>query len=389
MTPDQPIRLVLFMTRGVPLATWDAIGSFTRETALYRRLAERGVHVDSVSWGGPEELAYAGRLPGMTICCNRWRLPRGLYERLIPWLHAGALRRADLIKTNQTDGADVALAAARRWGKPLVARCGYMWSKNCLLEDGPESPRARRALAIEERVFGAADRIVVTTEEMREDLARRFPLRLDRIETIPNYVDVDAFCPAPPKGPSKEPSSSSAESPTRPRLVFVGRLSQEKNLFNLLEAAKGLDVEIELIGQGPLEAELRAMAGREGVSLTLAGRVANEALPERIQRATLFVLPSLYEGHPKTLIEAMACGAAVLATDVSGIRQVVRHGRTGWLVATDAAALREGLRTLLADAALRERLGAEARRFAVENYALGRIVERELALYASILASSH
>jgi glycosyltransferase involved in cell wall biosynthesis len=385
MKLSHPIRLVLFMTRGVPLATWEAIGSFTRETALYRRLAERGVHVSIVSWGGPEELAYAGRLPGMTICCNRLRLPRGLYERLIPWLHAGTLRRAGVIKTNQTDGADVALAAARRWGKPLVARCGYMWSKNRLLEDGPASPRAQRALAVEERVFGAADRIVVTTEEMREDLARRFPARLDRVEVIPNYVDMDAFCPAPVLDAM---AASAPGSQARARLVFVGRLSREKNLFNLLEAAKGLDVEIELIGQGPLEAELRAMAEREGVALTLAGRVANEALPERIRRAALFVLPSLYEGHPKTLIEAMACGAAVLATDVSGIRQAVSHGRTGWLVATDAASLRAGLQALLADSGLRARLGAEARRFAVENYALDRIVERELALYASILAES-
>ena len=100
----------------------------------------------------------------------------------------------------------------------------------------------------------------------------------------------------------------------------------------------------------------------------------------------MYLHPSLYEGHPKTLIEAMACGAAVLATDVSGIRQVVRHGQTGWLTATDAAALREGIVTLLGDAALRERLGRQARRFVLEHYALDRIVAREYELYVNLLS---
>src|SRR3546814_18364330 len=80
-----------------------------------------------------------------------------------------------------------------------------------------------------------------------------------------------------------------------------------------------------------------------------------------INAGRIFVLPSSYEGHPKTLLEAMACGAAVIGTDVPGIREVIEDGRTGLLCAPTAAALRDAIERLLSDEPLRRRLGGHAR----------------------------
>ena len=123
------MHLVLFFTRGVSLQTWASVGSLEREIALYLRLGEKGVHVTFITYGGSGDLQYASQHDGIEILCNRWNLPPRWYERLLPFLHARILRSADVIKTNQTNGADVALRAARIWRKPLIARCGYMWSE--------------------------------------------------------------------------------------------------------------------------------------------------------------------------------------------------------------------------------------------------------------------
>jgi glycosyltransferase involved in cell wall biosynthesis len=116
-------------------------------------------------------------------------------------------------------------------------------------------------------------------------------------------------------------------------------------------------------------------------------RVSHGDLATHYRNASVFVLPSLYEGHPKTLLEAMSCGCAVLAADSPGIREVIRHGETGWLCGVDAMSIRAALAHLMSDAGLRMRLGQNARAFAVANFALDKIVDMELGVYAATLAA--
>lgn len=366
------IALTLLFTRGVSLRLWEERGMLGREVALYRRLGEKGVRVAFVTHGDRRDLALAGALGGIRVVCNRHGLPGRLWRGLAPVLGAGAFRAADVVKTNQTLGAEMALRAARLWRRPLIARCGFMLSKNEALEHGPESPQARRALATEARVFQAAARVVVTTEEMRASVLGRFPALERRTVVIPNYVDTDLFCPGPEPGAGP------------PRLVFVGRLAREKNVAALIEAVRGLDVDLDLIGDGPERAALAAQA-RDLPRVRLLGALPHAELPARLRAATALVLPSLYEGHPKVALEAMACGLPVIASDVPGIRAVVRSGETGLLCGTDAAALRGAIRALLGDAALRGRLGRQARAFAVAHWSLDTVAERELNLLHEVV----
>jgi len=366
------IRLVLFFTRGVSLRAWDQGGMLAREVALYRRLQEHAVHVTFVTYGDEDDLHYASRIPGISICCNQSGAELPKDGELPTWLDAHAMQRADLVKTNQTNGSLTALAAARQWGKPLVARCGYMWSLNAARRHGDDSPLARECRRIEETVFTAADQVVVTTEAMKADVFARLPGVGDRVRVIPNYVDTELFSPA------------AAREHRPPRLAFVGRWEAEKNLASLAAAVRDLNVELIIIGSGPMRRELVVEGGRNP-RLFLIGRVPSEELPHCLRRCSAFVLPSLYEGHPKALIEAMACGLPVIGSDVPGIRDVIHHGVTGWLCGTSADSLRAAIRTVLGDPRLAERLGRNARRFVLEHYALRHIVEQELLLYREVL----
>jgi len=371
---DPRLNLVLFFTRGVSLRTWHEAGMFSREVAVYERLAEHDVRTTFVTYGDESDGEAAERIPGIRVCHRRADDPPPSPDNPIPWVPDDLLAAADFFKTNQTRGADAALAAARRFGKPFIARCGYMWSQVAISQHGNDSDAAREAVAVEAEVFSAADRVIVTTEAMRQDVAGRLPSVEPRVRVVPNYVDTDRFCP------------SHACGGRRRRLCFVGRLNQdEKNLRALVAAIDGLDVELDLIGNGPLRDELLQAAARDP-RLHVLGSVPNEHLPEHLRAADAFVLPSFYEGHPKALLEAMACGLPVITTNVPGVRELIQNGHTGWLCDTDAESLRAGIQAVLSDAALADRMGVNARRYVVEHCSLSRVIELELAIYREALS---
>ncbi len=364
-------HLVLFFTRRMTLGTWDRLGMLDRETALYRRLRRRGVRVSLVTYGTSDESRYAARLEGIDICCNRRRLPRRVYERLIPWLHGRVLRSATVIKTNQTDGSQIALRAARFWAKPLIARGGYVWSEFEARRRGAESRAARRALGIEDRVFGAAERIVLPTPEMASRIARRYPSRADRLRVVPNYVDTDQFRPI-------DDASSSTD------LIYVGRLDTQKNVAALLEAIRPLQVRLTIVGGGQQVEAWKRRYGDLAGRVVWKGNIPHHELRHLLPSAKVMVLPSLYEGSPKVLLEAMACGLAVVAARTPGTRQVITHGDTGVLCGTPPDSLRNAILKLLGDAALRHRLGRHARRVAESRYGLDRVLECEWELLREV-----
>lgn len=364
------MQLTLFFTRGNSLKTWHATGSLMRETALYQKLQDKGISVSFLTYGNKSEAAFAEALPGIEILYNRWNLPLPLYELLCPWLHANPLRRTDVIKTNQIKGAHTALLAGKVWGKPVIIRQGYIWSKNLSYERSHQL-KARFARLYENLTLKRASRLIVTTQSMLNEMARRFPDLAERIAVIPNYVDVERFQPSPDRRPAHQ-------------LIYVGRLSEEKNLPALLQAISSLDVSLKIIGSGPMESQLRNLVNRSSAQVIFAGSCPHEKLPGELNQASIFVLPSLYEGHPKALIEAMSCGLAVIGMDVEGVREVIRHGQTGWLCQPDPMSLRSAIQTLLEDPQLRRNLGLAGRAFVLEHYALENILTQELDLYRSL-----
>jgi len=368
---------MLFFTRGASLGVWHSVGMFEREVALYRALQAQGVEVSFVTYGDRSEYGYAKRIPGIRILCNWPGWPMERYERWLNWLHSLHFRRCDVIKTNQTDGSQVALRVAHFWSKCFVARCGYMWSSNIGHQFGIDSPTHLYVRNIEQRVFSAADHIIVTTQAMAQDIYTRVPGTETKTSVIPNYVETDRFAPS---------SIDALPDTVRPYdVIFVGRLEAEKNLKALLGALDELGCRALLIGSGSLGDSLRRDFAHRADRLTWLARVPNTELPTYYSQARLFALVSHYEGHPKTLSEAMASGLPVLGTNVSGIRTVIEHGVNGWLCNTDLGSIRDALRHLLDDAALRAELGRRARIYAEEHFSLPRIIRAELSIYDRLI----
>ena len=370
---ERNIHLILFFTAGMSLKEWDKIGIFEREVALYQNYQEQGIKVSFVTYGDECELEFFHKIPGVEILCNKWKkwgLHWRIYATLIPLLHASQLRKADVFKTNQMSGADIALRAARMWNKPLITRCGYMFSKTIGRQYGYGSNITMKARKLEKKVFQATDRILVTTNQMLKDIKVISTEFSKKTNVLPNYVDTEKFLPT--------------ETNKDFDILFIGRLSNEKNIASLLEAVMKLKYRIIVIGKGPLEKELKEKYKNLNGLLEWKGNVSNIELPGYMNRSKMFVLPSHYEGHPKALIEAMSCGMPVIGADSPGICDVIRHGENGWLCGTDADSISQVIQNLLEDPNLAQRLGDNARQFVLQNYALEDIVEKELKIIKEV-----
>jgi glycosyltransferase involved in cell wall biosynthesis len=359
------MSLIVFFTYRVALSTWAERGILERETAVYRRLLSEWGRVSFVTYG-TRDGGLGERLGGIGVLPMPAGLGAPAMSLLAPWVHRRHLRQATLLKANQPSGAWTAVLAKWLWRKPLIVRCGYRWAEN-RAQDGGRGVRQRLVVLLERLAVRAADRVVVTAPAVGEYLRAAHGLDPGRIRVVPNHVDVDVFAPSP------------AEPKDKGLLLFVGRLSPEKNLPLLIEAAAQLaGVRLQIVGDGAERPRLAALAAARGVRAEFVGTVPNARLPPLLNRAEVFVLPSRYEGHPKALLEAMACAVPVVGTDVPGIRDVVRHRETGWLCPPDRDGLVQGLRTLLDDGGLRARLGADARAEVARAYSLDAIARREL-----------
>ena len=228
--------------------------------------------------------------------------------------------------------------------------------------------RADRFLAarIARASYPLADAIVAVSEGARADLVRFLRVDAERVIAIPNPSPTDAMIAR-----SKEPLEHTWFAATRevPVAVAAGRLVPKKGFDVLLDAIARVrqvrDIRLTILGEGPERGALERDVARRGLRdvVELAGFVDNPFA--RLARADLFVLPSLAEGMPNALIEAMACGCPVVATDCpSGPREILRGGRDGRLVAPgDPSALAAAILEILASPPDRSLLRARARDF--------------------------
>jgi glycosyltransferase involved in cell wall biosynthesis len=152
--------------------------------------------------------------------------------------------------------------------------------------------------------------------------------------------------------------------------LFVGRLELQKNLKTLIRAVADLKTKakILLVGTGSQKDELVNLADKLGVNLEIIERVPNEKLPEIYRQADIFILPSLAEGHPKVLLEAMSCGLACITSNISGVNEIIVDNKNGLLVEPTVNGLVKGLERLIGDSGLRQRLGINARRTVLEKF---------------------
>ncbi|GAB2575526.1 glycosyltransferase [Microlunatus antarcticus] len=331
---------------------------------------DRGVRVHRLS-----SVTLPGR-PRMQVC-----LPPTTRRRVENVLHVA---RPDVVHVQSHLGLGRTLVrAARRDGVPVLATNHFMPEN--LLHHVPvvrRFPRTAGRLAWRdlERVYDDADLISVPTRRAADLLAASTTLR--PAEVVSCGIDLDRFA-----------VSRTLEATSRPSLLFVGRLEQEKHVDELLTAfahlPRSLGARLEVVGMGSLRSSLEALTRSLGIedSVRFLGAVDDDELPAAYGRADVFVMPGTAELQSIATLEAMATGLPVVAADAMALPHLVQDGVNGRLYAPgDARALAVALAQLLVDPVLRARLGRGSRTRA-QAHSLSATLEEFVGHYSRLVGS--
>jgi glycosyltransferase involved in cell wall biosynthesis len=317
----------------------------------------------------------AGELERLGIphwSCGRSRLND---PRLVLDLRA-VLRRhhPDVVHTHLFYADAFGRVAARLAGVPAIVTTEHSTEGGLL---------SRRRLAGMRATAGLADRIVAVSEPVRQSAALRLGVPVERIDVIPNGIDLEAWA-------GFEARARAARAATGRDVVVgcVGRLVEAKGYDLLLEALAQLEPprpRLVVAGDGPDRAELEARAARLGIAADVEWLGFRPDVPALLASFDVFAMPSRWEGHSVALLEAMAAGCACLGSDIPEIVETL--GDAGLCVeAGSVAALAAGLRQLAASPERRAELGRAAehrvRRFSIDSAA-----QRYADVYAAALAT--
>lgn len=227
-------------------------------------------------------------------------------------------------------------------------------------------------------LFRRVDKVICLTQSDAREIVK-LGCHYSKIHIVPNAVDTERFRPC-----AKRETGL---------IVWVGRFVPEKGLTYLLGAARILaksphDFKFLLIGFGPLKTKIENLSNAYGLSefFEFAGSLRRTEIALILGKATMFVFPSLKEGMPISVLEAMACGLPIVGSDISGIKEVVTHGQNGFLVPPrDPKALANAILTLLEDDRLRRRLGSNARDLMTRKYSWDIIIDRLAEVYSKAI----
>ncbi len=332
-------KLGLVFTDGVSLEQWVDQGLFSREKQIYEEHLKQN-HFDKIVWFTygvndqyiRNELVQNGELdekilviPMPKLFDNKVLKP--LYSYLIPYIHRNECKELDIIKTNQMAGAWTAAIIHKKYGIPFLLRTGYTYSvflsrmlegEHHILKKIKLKWKISKYKRIEQILYAQCDLATVSSSHDKKYICQNYKVEKYKVEIVRNYIDCNKF--------RKDINIRPYE-----RFVFVGRLSEQKNLYNTIkgiaEAGYGLDV----FGRGVQEKNLREYVEINNYDVNFMGVIENNRVPEILNNYKYYILASEYEGMPKTLLEAMACGLVCIGTNVEGINEIIKDKTTGYL----------------------------------------------------------
>ena len=393
---------VCFLTSSYPRFPEDPAGVFIH--SLARSLVRQGCEVEVIAPRGNATSSFEIR-EGVHI--NRFPYFFRRYEKFAhapggippairnhPWLtlllpfffasfFAHALnhsRRVDVFHFHWLQNALLAFPLKFFSSRPTVAT---LWGTDV---QWIESSRPLRVLT--RTIASRMDSIVSVNDYFRTKLSS-FGFS-DNIRVIPNGVDLDRFGPA-----DCVSLRAKAGLPSDAALVlYVGSLIERKGVRYLIEAMSHVarsnsgPVVLAIVGSGEERESLARAACSLGLerSVLFVGSIPPNEIPAWLRCADLFVLPSLYEGRPNVVLEALAAEVPVIATDIPGTREIVIHGQNGLLVPPrNSHALAEAITQLIKDRFKRERMGKAGRKMILQlGLTWDDIARQYLSLYQEL-----
>lgn len=359
------------MKLGLILAIGESLEDFNSKGQL-KRLVNYNIHKYSQSFEKVYIFSYGRQkfnLPdNCTVITNNLNLHRYIYALLLPIINFKYIKQCDVIRGLQLTGGIPAIVSKILLQKKFVINFGYDYVQIARIEK--KYLQSFFYNIIQYPILKLADSIIVPSKATLKTIGKRYR---NKTVYIPNGVDTKLFFPIK-KTETKKIS-----------IVFIGRLEVQKNLHSLLNALSMLKnpFSITFFGEGSEKKNLTAHAKRLHLHLKIKKPVDYKKVAKILRESDIFILPSLKEGSPKILLEAMASGCAIVASDISQITEIAENGKSALLCYPDSKNLAKKI-NILKNFKIRQNLGLNARKAVEQNYEINKVLNEEINILKSL-----
>lgn len=362
------MNIAFFFTYGYSLKTWEESGTLERELKTLRILSKNyGYKFTLITYGDVSDTLIKNIseefkiIPIYSIIKKRnSKFINYLFSFTIPFKLKNTFKNIDVIHQHQLLGSWVVIILKFLVKKPLLTRTGY-----------------------DMYLFAKNERKNVVVRYLYK-LLTRFTIWLSDTYTVTSMSDFN-YLNTSRKTKKKllyrpnfieQNETNPLENRYENKILGVGRLVEQKNFKILIEEFKNTkdDFEITIVGEGKLENELKALALKNNVDLKLIGSVSYEELKNIYQNYRYFISTSLFEGNPKTLLEAMASGCVVLASNISNHSEIIKNGLSGYIFKLNNPQLLKKINQLKNDFNLQTKISNNAINEVYKNNSLENLI---------------
>ncbi len=287
------------------------------------------------------------------ILPNKYKINRIIYSIFLPFFYSKQIRSCHVLRGLQLTGGIPCLVSKIVYHKKYVINYGYNYLQMAKIEKKFIQYYLYKLISIP--ILKFADIIIITAKHLSQNIIKYVPK--SKIELIPNGVNTSIF--------KKLDQKKDID------IIYVGRLERQKNLVTLIKAIAKLKrdkLKLVFVGSGSLIKFLLKLALKYHVNLQLSGSIPHTKLPAILNRAKIFVLPSLIEGQPKALLEAMSCEIPVIASNIPSHREIIINNINGILTRTNSNDIAHHIKNLISNSILQKKLTVNARKTIISSF---------------------
>lgn len=369
------MNVIILFTYGVSLNDWYESGLLGRELKLYEEVARsNNIKYRLFTYGDSKDFEikinkeFFEIVPIYTyINKSKFNLVNFLKSFLIGFLASKfEIEKEAVVKTNQLWGAWVGIILKIINKNKLIVRTGYdLLSFKKYQKKSKLKVFLYKLLTLLSLKF--SNKYIVTSNNDLLFLEKNFPKYSKKILVIPNFVKVLK---------SKDIKDRSQ------KLVSVGRIENQKNYSYLLNELSNSKWEIDIVGEGSLKSLLLEEASKLKTNVNFVGKMNNDLVLEKLQNHQIYVSSTLFEGNPKSILEALSAGCIVIAPNVVGVNEIIKDQQNGFLYEPYPTELRNVLNKILNYDL--ETVSKNAVEFISKNFAIDVVTKKELETYFSL-----
>mgnify|MGYP001181809088 CR=1 FL=1 len=318
------MTVLYVFTFGYSLETWDKSGTLQKELKIFKELnKKKNIDFIFLTYGNEKDFEFNLSNFGIKVIplFNKKKIPSSniimaIYSIFLLFKKKKKIENVDLIQQNQLNGSWLSVLLKLLLRKPFILRTGYDTYRFAVLEKKSWIKKFFYFVLTNLTLFFSD--IYTVTSESDKEFSNKYIFSAKNTFIRPNWVNKNKF--------------NNLDNRNKFKILSVGRLESQKNYTKLLNDFKDSNFVIDIVGTGSEKAQLEKLAYKNNVKVNFLGKIENSVLEDLYKEYIFYISTSIYEGNPKTVLEAMSNGCITIISNIDNHKELIINKKNGYLV---------------------------------------------------------